>query len=787
MKNSELDDNSHTTLDPPSVNLDASGEIPEDPRIVEVVEEYLAQLEQGQTPDRSAFVARYPELAEAIAQCLDGLEIVRAGFPGRSRSMNDAVAGAFPHPGADCPPDPLGDFQIVRELGRGGMGVVYEAVQLSLGRRVALKVLPFAAMFDARQLHRFRNEAQAAAMLHHTHIVPVYSVGSERGVHFYAMQLIEGQSLAVVIKQLRSQAGLDQAVGASTLTKRPSEAGAAPSAADLDGHEPGGSHDSTPSAGLRATANVSASITEGSSRERELFFRRIARLMVQAADALEHAHQMGVIHRDIKPGNLLVNGIGNLWITDFGLAQFHADTGLTRSGDLMGTFRYMSPEQTSGQRTMLDHRSDIYSLGATFYELLTLEPVFAGETRQELLYQIIHNEPRPPRALNKVVPLELETIVLKALSKTPAERYNTAGEFAADVQRFLDNKPILARPPSLLDRGRKWSRRHPSAVVAGMLLLAITTVGLSASHHMISQEQKKTADALNRENKRADEAEDSRRQARRAVDVLIEVSEEELAGKWSMQRTRKRMLLTALTYYQDFVEQRRGDAASQAELAGVQTRVKGILYELNLLQRDMQIELLRNPVVLADLSLTDRQDRRLTPLLQTWADERAAFFEGIRDRSEESRHRWFVETAEYHERELADVLTPAQRARLTQISIQSQWLSAFMEPEVAQLLELTAAQRAAIRTIERETWPQRRGKDDHHGRSSLNVHQAVAMAVELLTADQAARWEKLIGPPCVGLDAPRPPQMGSREGRAPQRTDAPTPKSDPFPFTKDLP
>src|SRR5262249_36251756 len=157
-----------------------------------------------------------------------------------------------------------------------------------------------------------------------------------------------------------------------------------------------------------------------------------------------------------------------------------------RSGDLLGTFRYMSPEQTSGQRAVLDHRTDIYSLGATFYELLALAPVFDGETRQELLYQILHHEPRPPRLRNRAIPPELETIVLKALSKSPADRYGTAAEFAADVQRYLDDQPIRARRPSLVDQARKWSRRHPSLVVASLMLLLIVAVALFVSNRLIA-------------------------------------------------------------------------------------------------------------------------------------------------------------------------------------------------------------------------------------------------------------------------------------------------------------
>src|SRR5579863_7960871 len=183
-------------------------DLADDPRIVEVVHDYLTRLEKGELPDRAACIQRYPELAEVVAHCLEGLEMVQAGLKDPAAQPARDPVNPTPLDQGEMHPESLGDFRIVRELARGGMGVVYEAVQLSLARRVALKVLPFAATLDARQLQRFKTEAQAAALLHHTNIVPVYAVGCERGVHFYAMQLIEGQSLAVVIEQLRRQAGI---------------------------------------------------------------------------------------------------------------------------------------------------------------------------------------------------------------------------------------------------------------------------------------------------------------------------------------------------------------------------------------------------------------------------------------------------------------------------------------------------------------------------------------------------------------------------------------------------
>jgi serine/threonine protein kinase len=791
-------DISQTEFDPPSSPgaAPSGGEALDDPRVVEVVGEYLERLEQGLVPERGEYLNRYPELAAAIGQCLDGLEMVRAAAPKSSPGASRSAGGFTLNDGAfERAPRSLGDFQIIRELGRGGMAVVYEALQLSLGRRVALKVLPFAATFDARQLQRFKNEAQAAALLHHTNIVPIYAVGCERGVHFYAMQLIEGQSLAVLIRQLRVQAGLAPAAtegksanGQSHLSRGRSGDVLAPQLEATDNYlgaptsSPGPT--STTDFGARnharSTSNLTVSITSGGSRRGETYFHKAARLIVQAADALEHAHQLGIVHRDIKPANLLVNTAGTLWVADFGLAQFQADVGLTRTGDMLGTFRYMSPEQAGGQRTALDHRTDIYSLGATFYELLTLQPVFAGETRHELLFQILHTEPRACRAINRAIPAELETIALKALGKAPGERYATAAELADDIRRFLDDRPILARPPSHLDRLRKWSRRHPSAVIAGVLLLAFGVVGLVVSNWMIAAEQRKTAVALEHEKRLFGQAKD-------AVNVLIEVSEEELANSPFAMQTRKRLLQTALTFYEDFIEQRRGDAASQAELAAVQDRVKGILQELNLLHRDMQVDQLRKLVVLAELDLSGDQEDRLKELLAQWNAQRETQFAELEKLNEEARRRAFVEIAQDRERLLGEVLSPQQERRLRQIAIQSQGLSAFKEPEIVEALELTPKQRSAIRDIEREAFTkaqpffgrrfgERRG-ENAHGRErdpkwdenrEQQIRQifkeAIARVIGLFSTEQVESWTKLTGAPVVGLDDKPPRGSGGPGG-----------------------
>jgi serine/threonine protein kinase/WD40 repeat protein len=361
-------------------------------------------------------------------------------------------------------PGRLGDFRIVREIGRGGMGVVYEAVQESLGRRVALKVLSFAGALDPRQLQRFLNEARAAACLHHSNIVPVHAVGSDRGTHFYAMQFIDGTNLAELLEQLRRERGEAGTVAASGPLASPAAGG---QASRLSPRPPPASAPTAPQAALS---------TERAGRADE-HPRWVARVGAQAALALEHAHQQGIVHRDVKPSNLMLDAQGTLWVTDFGLARTEATVSLTLTGDLVGTLRYMSPEQALGRPVLVDHRTDVYSLGLTLYELLTLTPAFPGTDRQALLRQIIQDEPPSPRRLAPGVPVDLETIVLKATAKDPDQRYASAQELADDLDRFLDDRPILARRPSLAQRARRWGRRHRALAVALAASLAVLVVG----------------------------------------------------------------------------------------------------------------------------------------------------------------------------------------------------------------------------------------------------------------------------------------------------------------------
>ena len=775
-----MNESGKTEMDPPS-GADPS----EDPRLWQLVQEYEVEVKAGRRPSIDAYAARYPELAGAVRECLQGLELFQAALSGQPSSGTSKKQPS----GLDAdarPAAPLGDFQIVGEIARGGMGIVYEAIQLSLGRRVALKVLPFAATMDDRSLQRFKLEAQAAALLHHTHIVPIYAVGCERGVHFYAMQLIHGQSLAAVIASLKAEQNRDNK-GRAAL-----EGKAVGSLSDTDEWR----RDSNIAERgpeqrqeLQSTADVSQVVTAGNSITSEAYVRRAVGLMIQAAEALEHAHQAGVIHRDVKPANLLVDRTGNLWITDFGLAQLQDQHSMTRSSDMVGTFRYMSPEQTGGERAVLDHRTDIYSLSATFYELLTLEPAVAAPTHQELFYQILHVEPRRPHELNRAIPVELETILLKGLSKSASDRYSSAAELAADLQRFLDHKPILARRPSPVDRIRKWGRRNPSLVVAAVALLVVIAVGSLTANWMISAEQQKTATALEGQKLRAEEAEARFRQARQAVDTLFQISEEELAGR-PEEAARRRILEVVLSHYEEFIAQKSGDPASQSELEQVQTKVKAILHELNVIQSALDRRLLELDAVQTELKLTDEQREQLNAFLTRTREQAFRLYDSLEAQSEATRRSQMAELAEGEQAELERILTSAQWTRFRQIALQARGIFAFKDPEIVRALRLTSDQRAAIRDIERQMFSERfrppgidasgrfpppgppgppppfariepsRGAGRPFGELGgprTSMARWVAKAVELLTPEQVAVWRELTGPEFSDQDALAPP------------------------------
>ncbi|WP_417382445.1 serine/threonine protein kinase [Gimesia sp.] len=742
----------------------------EDPRVIEISREYLALLEAGQTPEKLSYIDRYPELSEVVEECLDGIDLAHSLSQHLSPRISEMLA------------QPLGDFKIVREIGHGGMATVYEAIQLSLGRRVALKVLPFAASLDECQRQRFQIESQAAANLHHTNIVPVHAVGCERGMHYYAMQLIDGESLSEWILRQRAE-----------LSEHQFRARSAGDQAEVL---------QSAGAGSQVRSSVTESVTHTDHRQARVWYQTIARIIAQVAEALDYAHESGVVHRDIKPANLLVDVKGNAWITDFGLAQVTAGSSVTRTGDLVGTLRYMSPEQLSGKRTLIDQRTDIYSLGATLYELLCLQPIFSASDRQRLLHNILYDEPRPLREMNRLIPVELETIVMKALSKVPGERYQSAAELADDLHRFLDERPILARRPTMVDRARKWLRRHPSVIVSSFIILLLGIVGLSISMAAISHEEQNTRLALDREQQRAAEAEERLALAQRAADDMLALAEIELSHNPFDESLRKKLLESALAHYEAVIEEQQGNPEALEKLKITRRRIEQSLSDLIALQLDRETQILLQPDVQTDLNLTVDQKQKLTELVD-WRQNRIQG--GLAQIQKQPatnkgqaastiRHR-IIADAKATRSGLEQFLTAQQLQRLKQLTLRFEGTRALHETDVIRSLHLTNEQRMAMRAVESEfrlqagarrmsqrendsdadphvepsrdpDRPRPRGASPQNRRTRRPPHgpdqevneEELQEILKLLTAAQLEQWNRLVGAPFAGSlqDTPDP-------------------------------
>jgi formylglycine-generating enzyme required for sulfatase activity len=389
------------------------------------VHDFLRRLEEGEV-DLEAFCAAAPaELRDGLrARCAD-LVILTKVLPGAIGSR----PAATPKPGHR-----IGDFELVRELGRGAMGEVHLARQVSLQRLVAVKVLYPHLLASERALERFRREAKAAARLQHPGIVPVHSVGEDGGLAYFVMEFVDGRSLQSELESLRERR----------------RTGAAPSPKDRLGADPTKS-----------------------------YVAQVAEIVAAVADALDYAHSQRVIHRDVKPHNILIGPGGRPSLVDFGLAKDLGEPSLSRSGDIAGTPYYMSPEQALARRVAIDHRTDVYSLGVVLYELLSLRRPFDGQSSQQVLFQISFQDPPPLRKVAPNIPRDLETICLEAMEKEPERRYATAGAMAADLRRFLAYESIVARPPSLLERAGRGLARHRAAAIGVGATLLVAALALA--------------------------------------------------------------------------------------------------------------------------------------------------------------------------------------------------------------------------------------------------------------------------------------------------------------------
>jgi serine/threonine-protein kinase len=479
----------------------------------QLADDFLQRYRRGERPALTEYAQRHPELAEQIRELFPALVMMEDVRPSA-----DSATGPPRFEG----PERLGEYRIVREIGRGGMGIVYEAEQESLGRRVALKVLPATLHLDTKHIRRFQHEARAAARLHHTSIVPVFGVGEENGTHYYVMQYIEGCSLSAVLAELRNARAKEAAptpLQSGTRAEPLSQISADVARSILEGrfhcpvdqsmpstrlHSPDGPPHVTmtkeppacPPSPVDTLAGAAPPSGTSLTDPRRPYAKTIAHIGVQVADALEYAATQGVLHRDVKPSNLLLDVWGAVWLTDFGLAKASGTDDLTGTGDVLGTLRYMAPERFRGRA---DVRSDVYSLGLTLYELLALQPAFEDADEVALVMQISTKEPPRLDKLNLQLPQDIVTIVHKAMAKDPADRYQTAGALAEDLRRFIDDRPILARRIGPLEQVRRWCRRKPAMASLLVSVLTLALLATGSGVWLVRQEVERRAEARRQE------------------------------------------------------------------------------------------------------------------------------------------------------------------------------------------------------------------------------------------------------------------------------------------------
>lgn len=502
--------------------------------VMQLAEEFLEQYRQGKRPSLKEYIDRHPDLAGEIREVFPAMAMMEnIALDDASLAGDTSTEGRKPADG----PQQLGDFRIIREVGRGGMGVVYEAEQVSLGRHVALKVLPQKALLDAKQKRRFEREAKSAAKLHHTNIVPIFGVGEHDGLPYYVMQFIQGLGLDEVMDELKRLQNPSESGGELRVSRREDPAKDLPAAdvarslltgrfqgtmefgdskeldaekgdAHSDGDERARNDKRDASSGTgrlsdsftlssgSVTLPGQSGVTTGAKVKKQTYWQSVARIGAQVADALDYAHKQGILHRDIKPSNLLLDTRGTVWVTDFGLAKAEDQQNITHTGDILGTLRYMPPEAFEGKT---DARSDLYSLGLSLYELLAMQPAFNEKDRNKLIKQVMSTEATRLDRINPAIPRDLVTVVHKTIDHEPGRRYQSAAELAADLHRFIDDEPIKARRLGLHERAWRWCRRNP--VIAGLtaalvlLLVGVTAASLLLARHFDQRAEQEAATA----------------------------------------------------------------------------------------------------------------------------------------------------------------------------------------------------------------------------------------------------------------------------------------------------
>ena len=536
-----------------------------------LVSEFTERQRLGEQPTVEEYARKFPELADEIRDLFPMIAAVEQ----HKLQKEEIPYKPVKFEGVDI--ERLNGFRIVREIGRGGMGIVFEAEEESLGRRVAVKVLPRQLLLKERQLKRFQREAELAARLHHTNIVPVFGVGESDGFHYYVMQYIEGISLDEILADnwnTEDSQFFDDALAGEWKTP---VAGGRTSDETIDemnlgdfSAELGSVDQSLPAAGTSHSLPVpTPDLT------------MIVSVGIQAAGALHFAHEQGILHRDIKPGNLLLDGQGIVWVADFGLAKAIEGDDVSQSGSVVGTLRYMAPEQFRGQT---DARSDVYSLGLTLYELLTLRPAWSADDRHSLINQILNGTLLRPRAVNPRIPRDLETIVLKATAREPEQRYQTAGELAADLRNFRDQRPIQAKRTSAVVRLWRWSQRNP--VVAGLSVVTLALLVLVAVTANVGyRNEKQQREKVQVTSDMAMEALDKifQRFAPGSSTSPSQLSLNESTGsdadilhQPAISKETAALLESLLKYYDELAEESTGDASLQAKSAEARVRVGDI-------------------------------------------------------------------------------------------------------------------------------------------------------------------------------------------------------------------